>query len=328
MITVAFFNNKGGVGKTTLLFHVAWMMAELGVETVCADFDPQSNLTSMCLGDERLDEIWPEQGERRSIYGAMLPLINASGALAAPHALSIRPRLSLIPGDLALARSEDRLSVGWMQASAGDIAALRFTSAFGNAVGAIGREREARLALLDVGPNLGAITRAALIAADFIVVPLAPDLFSIQALRNLGPTLRDWRRQWAERAGKAPTTIDFPLPRGAMQPAGYVVMQFGLRDQKPVRAYERFLARIPAEFHRNVVEDADTVPPIADDPYHLASLKHYRSLAPLAMQANKPMFELRAADGVIGAHVDAVRACRADFRSLATALALRIGLQL
>ena len=46
------------------------------------------------------------------------------------------------------------------------------------------------MVLVDVGPSLGAINRSALIATDFVVVPLAADLFSRQGLRNLGPTLR------------------------------------------------------------------------------------------------------------------------------------------
>ena len=49
MIVIAFFNNKGGVGKTTLVYHLAWMFAEMGVNVVAADLDPQSNLTSMFL---------------------------------------------------------------------------------------------------------------------------------------------------------------------------------------------------------------------------------------------------------------------------------------
>ena len=49
---------------------------------------------------------------------------------------------------------------------------------------------DADVGLIDVGPNLGAINRAALIATDHVVIPLAPDLFSLQGLKNVGPTLK------------------------------------------------------------------------------------------------------------------------------------------
>lgn len=37
MKTIAFFNNKGGVGQTSLVYHLAWMYADLGVSVVAAD---------------------------------------------------------------------------------------------------------------------------------------------------------------------------------------------------------------------------------------------------------------------------------------------------
>lgn len=326
MITIAFFNNKGGVGKTTLLYHVAWMFADLGVESVCIDLDPQSNLTSMCLPDAELQRIWPDRGTRASIFGMLEPLVRGKGDLLSPPIIAVKRRLSLLPGDLALSQIEDRMSIDWMQASSGNESALRFSASFSRAITMAGAASGAQLAFIDLGPNLGSITRAALIAADFVVVPLAPDLFSIQALRNLGPRITAWRTEWADRVGKRPSDLDFSLPNGDMRPAGYVVMQFGLRDGNPVKAYERFLARIPAEFHEHVVMDSFDKT-VAEDPYHLASLKHYRSLAPLAMQARKPMFELKASDGVIGAHTDAVRACRRDFEKLALGIASRVNLQ-
>src|SRR6266511_4263777 len=44
MTTVALFNNKGGVGTTTLAFHLAHMIARLGTRVLAADLDPQANL--------------------------------------------------------------------------------------------------------------------------------------------------------------------------------------------------------------------------------------------------------------------------------------------
>jgi cellulose biosynthesis protein BcsQ len=46
MITIALFNNKGGVGKTTLVYHLAHMFSRIGYPTVAVDLDPQANLTS------------------------------------------------------------------------------------------------------------------------------------------------------------------------------------------------------------------------------------------------------------------------------------------
>ena len=54
------FVNKGGVGKTTLVYHIAWMMKELGKKVLAADLDPQANLSSMFLDEERLETLWAE----------------------------------------------------------------------------------------------------------------------------------------------------------------------------------------------------------------------------------------------------------------------------
>jgi len=55
---LAFFNNKGGVGKTMLAYHVAWMLNELGKSVVVLDLDPQANLTASFLDDERVERLW------------------------------------------------------------------------------------------------------------------------------------------------------------------------------------------------------------------------------------------------------------------------------
>ena len=64
---VAFFNNKGGVGKTSLVYHLAWMYNDLGFRVVVADLDPQSNLTAAFLDEDRLEEFWLEDEDRKSV---------------------------------------------------------------------------------------------------------------------------------------------------------------------------------------------------------------------------------------------------------------------
>ena len=57
MKTLAFFNNKGGVGKTTLIYHLAWMFADMGKRVFVADLDPQANVTSMFLPESELEKL-------------------------------------------------------------------------------------------------------------------------------------------------------------------------------------------------------------------------------------------------------------------------------
>ena len=328
MKTIAFFNNKGGVGKTSLVYHIAWMFAERGVPALAVDFDPQSNLTSMFLDDERMVSLW-DDGEPETVFDSLQPLMNRTGDIAKPHVEQVNDRLGLIVGNLALSRFEDLLSENWPKCLDAQEAAFRVITAFYRIILAAVEQFPAEVVLIDVGPNLGAINRSALIAADQVVLPLAPDLFSLQGLKNLGPTLRDWRKGWKKRIDELPENTGIEVPSGEMQPAGYVIMQHGIRDSRPVHAYQRWMDRIPGVYREVVLNESVSRPPtVAADPHNLALLKHYRSLMPLAMEARKPMFSLRPADGAIGAHVEAVRACHDDFLRLAKRIANNAGIAL
>lgn len=324
MKTVAFFNNKGGVGKTSLVYHLAWMFADHGVKTLAVDLDPQANLTAMFLDEERLESLWPDDDHPDTVYGAISPILRGTGDIAKPHVEQITAKLGLIAGDLGLSRFEDKLSDAWPRCHNRDESAFRTMTAFHRLVQR-GAESGAELVLIDVGPNLGAINRSALIASDQVCLPLAPDLFSLQGLKNLGPTLREWRAVWVDLLTKAPA--DLPMPRGAMQPIGYIVMQHGILDSRPVQAYKRWMDRIPSVY-RDVVlkEGIKNSPTVAEDPYCLSLLKHYRSLMPMAMEARKPIFFLKSADGAIGAHIEAVRSCYKDFQKLAGKIAANAGI--
>lgn len=329
MKTIAFFNNKGGVGKTTLLYHLAWVYSELGVRTVALDLDPQSNLTSSFLSEERLDELWEGPAAGQTIVTAVAPLLEeGTGEVQSPHLEVISRRLALVPGDLGLARVEDELSSQWSKCLDDNAKAFRITTAFDRVLKLAAEKFQAELVLLDVGPNLGALNRCALIAADHVVVPLVPDLYSLQGLRNLGPTLQKWRKGWQKRLDEAPASLT-KLPAGSMQPAGYVVLQHATRQSRPVKAYLRWAERIPGEYRSAMKLPAEAIiPTVENDPYCLAQLKHYRSLMPLAMEAGKPIFHLKPADGAIGAHVAAVEECRKDFHRLARRLAKATELEL
>lgn len=325
---IAFFNNKGGVGKTSLVYHLAWMMAGRGLRVVAADLDPQANLTANFLDEDQFMRLWPVGSglttPGRTIYGSLAPLIRGIGDIDDPPVIQVVDRLHLLPGDLALSKFEDDLSNQWPDCLDGKERAFRVISAFWRLLDRATRQTEADVVLVDVGPNLGAINRSALIAADHVVIPLAPDLFSVQGLQNLGPALRSWRSGWQARLPKKPDP-ELDLPAGQMRPAGYVVLGHGVRLGQPVKAYQRWISRIPVVYRESVLDVKEPAPGIDADPYCLAQLKHYRSLMPLSYEARKPMFALKPADGAFGGHQAAVAAAAADFAALSERILHGVG---
>jgi hypothetical protein len=90
-----------------------------------------------------------------------------------------------------------------------------------------------------------------------------------------------------------------------MKPLGYVVQQHSVRLDRPVKAYDKWVNKIPAVYREYVLQDAlknSNVTPSSDSEC-LATLKHFRSLVPMGQEARKPIFKLTGADGAIGDHV-------------------------
>lgn len=327
MTTVALFNNKGGVGKTTLAYHLAHMMSRLGVRVLAADLDPQANLTTHFLDEEELEALWETSEDTRgTVAGAVHPIVEGLGDVRLVEPWTVTENLWLLPGDLALSGFEEKLAQEWPATLAGgNNAAARVTTAFHRLVRAAARGVEADVVLVDVGPNLGALNRAALLLADHVIVPLGADLFSAQGLRNLGPVLRRWRRDWQQTAlPRVPEGIE--APSGKMHPLGYVVMQPSMRLDRPVRAYQLWLDRIPGVYAGSVLGSGKGA--VADgsegNGHEIATVRNYRSLMPLAHDARKPMFDLRPADGALGSTQRYVQVCFSEFRALAEEVLRRL----
>ena len=325
MKTITLFNNKGGVGKTSLAYHLGFMFSESGHRVLLADLDPQANLSTMCLSEERLEAI-SRLKPRPTIYGAIDRLRRGIGDVERINHESVSGSIALVVGDLQLSELEDELSQQWPKCLDRDERAFRVTTALHRVVTDVGDRFGADIAVLDVGPNFGAINRAALIASDSVIVPVAPDLFSMQGLQNVGPRLKAWREEWSDRKARAPD-LDFALPAGEMKPLGYVVGRHTVRAGGAVKAFQRWIDRMPEVYRTSFGEPK---PPagleVTSDEFCLAQLKDYRSLMPMAQEANKPMFQLKPADGAIGGHQGAVRQAYLDFEALATEVLSRLGL--
>lgn len=321
MKSILFFNNKGGVGKTTTVYHVAWMLSELGIKTIAIDLDPQSNLTSMFLTPERLEEVY-ESNLAITILDSINPVV--SGDPYQPvHIEKINENLGLILGNLSLSVFEDSLSDAWLKCLNSEIYSFRLTSIFNTIINDAVNRFNAEIVLIDVGPNLGAINRAITISSDFIIMPVASDLFSLQGIKNLGLTLNTWKKQWNQRKDLRPPNVTFEIPSKAATPIGYIVMQYSAKESRPVKSYLRWANRIPAVFSDFVLGHQSQIKSVEEDSNCIALLKHFRSLAPMSMESHRPIFLLKPADGAIGAHIYAVQKSYDEFEALTRSILSR-----
>ena len=129
---IAFINGKSRVGTTTLVYHLAWKLADMGYGVLAADLDPQANLTAAFLDEDDLESLWTERrpDEARTISDSLRPLIEGTGGLASATARAIDSLLYLAPGDLALAWFEDALAACWPKCAGSRDSAQNITSAF------------------------------------------------------------------------------------------------------------------------------------------------------------------------------------------------------
>jgi cellulose biosynthesis protein BcsQ len=217
---VSVFNNKGGVGKSTLSFHLAHALAEQGIKTLMVDLDPQSNLTLECIDANALEALWTEEdpyiedfqdanenssktfaefvATPRSIHCLLKPVEDGvfdSFMLGEVHKIS--PKLGLIPGRLSLHMFEDKLSKSWSDAFLGEPQSLRLLTAIRSLCLEAEKKHGYEVAILDTSPSLGMLNRVIISMSTGFFVPCMPDMFSTFGLKNIGLALRMWRSQFA-----------------------------------------------------------------------------------------------------------------------------------
>lgn len=336
MKSLTLFNNKGGVGKTTLTFNIAHMLARSGYRTVALDYDPQCNLSAIFLSDEDLAELWEDESQgdmtradgSRTVAGCIDLIRRGKGDIRVPSLIQVANDLWLLPGHLGLSRFEQQLAEEWPKIlGSNNERALDVTTALDLLSNLAAEQVNADIVIIDVGPSLGALNRAALLACDAVMVPLAPDLFSLQGLANVGPTLREWRHDWDNvHPNRLRNTAQETLPIHRFQPIGYIVQQHLSRADRIPAGSQRWAAQVPRYFHQYVLDEAK--PPedlsIENDEQCISLIKHFASLIPLAQDARKPIFDLKQADGIGGGQIQAVARARREFEALVKQLIERL----
>lgn len=309
MISVGFFNNKGGVGKTTLLCNVA---ASLGVaehKVLVVDADPQCNASAYLLPENELADIllnnkhssidsFYEPVRRGQGYSSDIPTIFSSE----------RFRVDLIAGDPKLSLREDLLATDWAAMRNGEPRGFQTTYAI--------KELLSRLSnydyvFVDMGPSLGALNRSVLLGVDYFLMPLSVDIFSLMAVSNILKSMTNWKEaltQAVDRHFNA-ENCNFRIAgkdvSWDLKFAGYVMQQYTAKNRGGIRQAVGAFERIIGEQKEELVALAEFFN-TADAVNNLGEIPTLSSVVPLSQQAHAPIFDLGAKDGIVGSHYNRV----------------------
>ena len=323
MKSIAFFNNKGGVGKTTLLCNVAAFLAlEKDQKVLVVDADPQCNATQLMLDELEIYELY-DNAKSFTIHSIIHPLSIGRGYSDELEPMSIGDYgVDLIAGDPRLALKEDLLSKDWQDAIAGDIRGLRTSFLFSQFLSRCG---DYDFVLFDMGPSLGSINRSVLLACDFFVSPMSIDIFSLKAIENITIAILEWKRRLEYGMAQVEKSLKADIPAGStfdIMFAGYVAQQYiqktKLGERRAVAAYENIMKRIPKAIKTNFVDKLQSKD--RGIQYEIGTIPNLYSLIPMSQTAHKPIFSLKARDGVRGAHFNKVREAETIFKRVTAQL--------
>lgn len=311
MKSIVVFNNKGGVGKTTLLCNLAsFIKQRLKKKVLLIDTDPQCNATAYMFPYPEIDQIYSKGTQ--TIYQVIKPLQRGQGFLKKDIPIRRSPtfQIDVLPGDPQLSLIEDFLSNDWLDCKAGEYRGIQTTLLFREL---LSRLNEYDYVFFDVGPSLGSLNRSVLAASDFFVVPMSSDIFSLQALNNISKSLTEWKHQlsrglndYYQKEGEE-FKIGNVVIKWHIQFAGYVTQQYTAKTvegkKQPVNAYERIIKKIPAAIKNELLSLNSNV---IKDP-KIGEITNLHSLVPLSQNNSVPIFNLKAEHGVVGAHFNKVR---------------------
>lgn len=309
--SICFFNNKGGVGKTTLVANLA---AELslnhGKKILVIDADPQCNLTQYVLTDEDFINTYTNN-DPKSIFSVIHPLSTGRGYTTdLPISKTKNFGFDVIIGDPRLALKEDLLAQDWREAKAGGIRGLRTTLVFHNV---IEQAKGYDYIFFDMGPSLGAINRAILLAVDCFLVPMSIDIFSSWALKNIGEAVKVWEKdlEFGMRNSEDPSELP-KITKKKLRFLGYVTQQHKERKENEatriVEAYNNISKRLPGIVRKNLSSFyPETLNP------HIGEIKHLASLAPKSQTLHQPMINVAA----VGSYTSMRKQAREIYNSLA-----------
>ena len=255
---ISIFNNKGGVGKTTITWNLGNSIADRGNSVLLIDFDAQCNLSIAALGTETFTKYLPTQNAPygTTIRSFMQRFIQNTGGeeFHCYGTENSNKKMMIMAGDFWLNVYSESLSVGQDLLTGNGIvkyAALRHMVDEGAKKGI-----NFDYVLIDLPPSFGSLVRAALYCSDYFVVPCTSDSFSPYCISLIGQMLPIFMNDWQvgmQRFVAANPAIKTYSSLGDPKFAGWVYNGFDTRSGNYLRADSAHAAMIAKSVNDNLI---------------------------------------------------------------------------
>lgn len=247
MKVVSVINYKGGVGKTTVTSNLAAELAWRGYDVLMIDLDPQTNLTFSFV---RPDEWQKDLADEKTIKRSFDSLIDGSSfdlndLIVSPsrvaQRLSGKGKLDLISSHLGLINVDLELATllagANMKQSKKNF--LKVHRRLADGIADLPTDAY-DIILIDCPPNFNIVTKTAIVASDFILVPTRPDYLSTLGIdyliRNVNELVRDYN-DYASEGDDGTETIE-------PSTIGVLFNMIQERSDAPIQAQETYIRQL------------------------------------------------------------------------------------
>ena len=296
MKIISVFNNKGGVGKSTLSYHLGKALGTLSKKVLFVDLDPQCNLTINAIRESELEKIWSEEDELmsnpRSIHFLLKPVedgLNDVEELS--PAINLSENVYLVPGRLSLHKFENRVSERWSGLYQNDNLSIRTVTSIRNICQRYAEKYDIDYVIVDTSPSLGILNKTIISTVDGFIIPAQPDMFSLYGIRNIGTSLESWGREFGIIYSVISKDKRIKFPDKSVQFLGYTLYNAkkydGKNEYRLADAHFSYAKRIPSVIERYINSDNKINYKEINNPIANNAVVHSHNTFPSVAQALK-----------------------------------------
>lgn len=245
MTTISVINYKGGVGKTTITANLAAKLAHRGKRVLAVDLDPQANLTFSFFTVDEWRKNYEKSKTIKNWYDAFIDKdtdLNLKSLIAHPgRANTGNGRLDIVCSHLALINVDLELATRLIGGTERDLRNnyLRVHSRLAQGLHSLGGEYD--FILIDCPPNFNIVTKTAIAASDFLLVPTKPDYLSTLGIEQLEKHVGELVRTYNKYVNDSGATYFQEINPEIL---GILFTMIQLRNQQPISAQQPYIEQV------------------------------------------------------------------------------------